>query len=1064
MNRKRVAIAAVILTILLLGSILLLFSPNLVEALSIPTKARFESWNTGQESGAYFLADNGHFMAQEFTVNGVGDPGIASHRYITGVKLMMYRSGSPGDIVVSIYDAAGITNVYGSAIDIGALCSVKRNCDWGNMTTSTSGAWYWFNFTDVNQFGGIPLAHNTHYYIVVTGEDVGSSDRVYWKYDAGSYWFGPYWRTIPNYPGYGIEGYTIWHGDVGGTVESKSDETDTLMFECYGFVSDFSFNPDVGTHLQENWGTDGVDDDDYNIAAAGGAQLAQSFTVGTVNNNISYYIHTAEICANDQGSGTVTVSIRNSSGTAYLPAATDWTSGTFNIDTLKSGSSYDKWAKVEFSNTVKLVAGHVYFLIIKLTGSGSLYVRYGEPGGYPPYPGQSSNYNCHLWSATGATWTPYSTDDLLFRTYGEAIDLPTLPTVSINGSASYVLSQTVTLTLSCTNALTMQFRNETSAWSVNESYGVSKAWTLSSGYGSKNVSVRFWNANGSATAYDTIAYVQYLTSIGSPSPANASTGVSLNPSMYVTLANHSVQTQLRLYMCYYGVGNYGNLWSPWVLSGNLTTNTDGIKYFNISSSLLASTKYAWFIEIENTTSHASFFPNISTFLITPGDGIEEPLGTPHYSWVFTTTAIMANITIVHPVDNSVETEALWLANHNLIFNVTNNLLNHNLSVYMTVKVRFTTGTYWETMDEVRVTPDPATRPGIAGTVTYDVSDYIPYENAEYNITLKGYDWDHYGASIDDPVLRSTVVSNANTSMNFTLVSPVTTAKNQRFAISSCDPADEYVNGVDAVSYGFRCKIAVNITNADPQFWFFICDGEDSDVLTYGSRTAADCHSIEYAFGNGMFEPRKRYMVAIGVMWSGTKPGDCVDWGTLPLSITQYDSFYDDTALFVGNFSYEWMSLDYPKTFRLFSGYGSGDTTFYGYRIMFDTYPVGESPPSTPGTGTGADNTLGSQWGRQNFGQLETNTGIAGLMIIAGLIIIALFSIIPYLIIKKKGQNVPTPVFAFFGLFGAVLSYGMGLFPLWFFILPTFLCVFLTFYKVSGWVMANKELVTAEGKK
>jgi hypothetical protein len=718
-----------------------------------------------------------------------------------------------------------------------------------------------------------------------------------------------------------------------------------------------------------------------------------------------------------------------------------------------------QWITAEFSSPVKLVAGTDYYIMAKGTGASAannIHIIGHQVASLP------SDYTGGIgWTSSnsGVSWGSSNKDDYFFREYGLDLVLPTLPTVSINNGNYSTIARAVTLTLHSDDATTMQFRNETSSWSTNETYGTSKAWNLSIGYGTKNVSVRFWNANGSASAYDTIAYVDAVTTVTNPYPANASTGISLLPHMNITLGNYSHNTRLRVFTSYYSpLLLMGGGYVFWGLSYNVTVSSNGVKWFNLTTPLTAGTQYCWFVEVMNTTSLAiTYFPQSGT-IITPGT-FDIGFDTPHHAWLFNTTSISLSLSINHPVDDSVETEASWKGTneHNLVFNITNNTLSHSYYVYMTAKVRLK-GTSWRTMNEVRVTSVPETN----GDVVYDLSTYTPYSHAEYNITLRAYDYTLNGDLLDDASYRAFLSPNANVTMNFTLGSPVSTTKNQRFSIRSCDPPANDNEGIDAVSYGFRCQVAVNTTTGTPEMFFFVCDDE-GNVLTYGTRMSTDACFQDYTIGLGKFEPRKHYIVVVGYFWDGTKSASCVDWGTLPLSTTETHDFYDDTCQLVGNFSYEWMNFDIPKTYRIFLGAGA-DSSFYGYRIMFWTYPAGESPPTGGGTTDPTDTSTGSTWGHDNIGQLETNTGITGLMIIAGLIIVALFAIMPYLIIKKKGQNVPTPIFAFFGLFGAVLSYGMGLFPLWFFILPTFFCIFIIIYKLAGWVLANKELVTAEGKK
>jgi len=87
------------------------------------------------------------------------------------------------------------------------------------------------------------------------------------------------------------------------------------------------------------------------------------------------------------------------------------------------------------------------------------------------------------------------------------IDLAAVPTgtISINSGATYATSTSVTLTLTCSDASgcsEMQFSNDNITYSTPETYATSKAWTLTSGDGTKSVYVKFKNNAG----YWSVAY------------------------------------------------------------------------------------------------------------------------------------------------------------------------------------------------------------------------------------------------------------------------------------------------------------------------------------------------------------------------------------------------------------------------------------------------------------------------------------------------------------------------------------------------------------------------------
>jgi len=77
--------------------------------------------------------------------------------------------------------------------------------------------------------------------------------------------------------------------------------------------------------------------------------------------------------------------------------------------------------------------------------------------------------------------------------------VPPTGTITIDSGAAFTMSTVVTLTLSCSDNVgcsQMQFSNDNSTYSAPEVYGTTKAWTLTSGNGTKTVYVKYMDTVG----------------------------------------------------------------------------------------------------------------------------------------------------------------------------------------------------------------------------------------------------------------------------------------------------------------------------------------------------------------------------------------------------------------------------------------------------------------------------------------------------------------------------------------------------------------------------------------
>jgi hypothetical protein len=162
-----------------------------------PSLKLYEYYNTGDDSSVSVWGVQ--WFAQSFTVG-------SSPHTVAQVKLMLWRTGSPGTITVSIRatDANGYPT--GSDLTVGTL-------DGNSLTTSSSGAWYTITFSQE-----ITLSANTKYAIVVRAPSATSGNYVNWRLDS----------TSPTYAG----GTYMVSGDSGASWSAPYNYD--FMFEVWG--------------------------------------------------------------------------------------------------------------------------------------------------------------------------------------------------------------------------------------------------------------------------------------------------------------------------------------------------------------------------------------------------------------------------------------------------------------------------------------------------------------------------------------------------------------------------------------------------------------------------------------------------------------------------------------------------------------------------------------------------------------------------------------------------------------------------------------------------------------
>jgi len=139
----------------------------------------------------------------------------------------------------------------------------------------------------------------------------------------------------------------------------------------------------------------------------------------------------------------------------------------------------------------------------------------------------------------------------------------------------------------------------------------------------------------------------------------------------------------------------------------------------------------------------------------------------------------------------------------------------------------------------------------------------------------------------------------------------------------------------------------------------------------------------------------------------------------------------------------------------------------GIKVRFGTYPDGESPA---GYEADAFDPEVTDWNTK-LDNFEANSGFGSIRIIAGLLVVLVFALFPFLATKERHissfmvgnqkmssvgkKEVPQIIIIAFILMGTLMAFGMGLFPLWIFIPPTIVFAMVFVYKIINYAKERR---------
>ncbi len=171
-------------------------------------------------------------------------------------------------------------------------------------------------------------------------------------------------------------------------------------------------------------------------AVSDNASFSANWDAMTFTPSISHTITSVRLYMRRDGSpGTMTVSIRATSGGEPTGSDLDGITGTTNANTLPAYPAGREWREVTLGVGIALTAGIKYAIVIRCAGnSSSNQTRWGTDNSSPTYAG-GEHYNS---ADSGSTWNPTGThSDDLFEEYGEPIGTSTVTTeASTNTTAT----------------------------------------------------------------------------------------------------------------------------------------------------------------------------------------------------------------------------------------------------------------------------------------------------------------------------------------------------------------------------------------------------------------------------------------------------------------------------------------------------------------------------------------------------------------------------------------------------------------------------------------------------
>lgn len=387
-----------------------------------------------------------------------------------------------------------------------------------------------------------------------------------------------------------------------------------------------------------------------------------------------------------------------------------------------------------------------------------------------------------------------------------------------------------------------------------------------------------------------------------------------------------------------------------------------------------------------------------------------------------------NLTLVYPVEDDAYDSVQWGEDHDVLFE---GYMDESFSFFINVS------SIWYTMQDDYADYEIGYDDNGDSYALVDQSPYVFFDDTNYTISFN----------------VSNCFGYQNFVVNFTLGDP-DESLGKHISLKDLLPVRENYSQLELLENGVTFDIISTETDGI-YYRMFVTDWdnnvlyEDFDYAYLDNESGWQSHE----YYSGRFYSRSFYKAWVGITDNDTQFDDLYGYAE-----THYMSFMDAYFYYVFNNSYNITYQEFVGRYQLFDMKDQNVSLLYdvNYTIYnnlsgvmwgFGTFKVGDIIPfhSIGDTLYDYKDIYANEWG-QKFDDY-----FPGLSLFVGMMVILAFSVMPIIITKTFP---PMSIELTFIEIGGVVSYAMGLTPLWIFSFMLIALLMAIFYKVFSWYQAS----------